>query len=643
LKLVVANGLSTPGTLPTSVSGCGITSWTPGTGGNAQWNFAIATAPFNDVAVFYAMNVPGGSCTVTASFGSSTGINIMIDEYSGETTTYAVEVSTTFGRQNCCFATSITTQGTDDLIFAVENFGPGSGSCSSINNTSIGTVFTFRANTCSSSPSGFVSGTFDVTGGPGTYTFDTSAGGIVNTFGSNITITFIAFRSVLPSPGRLQYSGFSATNAVTFPLPNGSGHALIVMCENDTGLPSDSDSQSWMPLPIEITSDSSNSYHFYGLANSASYSGTGGGTTVTCSTSSSTKGSQVWEYSGLSSTAPFGASSVYFTQNTGIGTIPAGTVQANSTSVLFSMGAVMQNTGITFSASGSLVPVSAGGNGDSLQMWDEVVSSGSYSNTITPSSASFFPQGLIMVLESAPVATPVLKQRTRGSAGSGSDSSLSATLIGAVKQGDLIVVPMTNQTVSTGPGAMSDSIGDTWHTYFAPGTGNGYGLFWTIAGSNVAAGSYTATNTNAQCVALLDFGVPSAPAQDVFSTAANLSGASSLGTGSITTGFPNELVLSFSTVDDASNRLGFTSQSTGWSGLGLTCGGHDAALFAGWQPQVATGTYSNTFTWDTSMPITASIASFKFTGSGSQPSSGTFIGYRNPPAFPLYSVDQADR
>jgi hypothetical protein len=92
----------------------------------------------------------------------------------------------------------------------------------------------------------------------------------------------------------------------------------------------------------------------------------------------------------------------------------------------------------------------------------------------------------------------------------------------------------------------------------------------------------------------------------------------SLGTGSITTSVPGELLVSTGYDISDSYRLYFTSFSPSWSLVGFACGGHYAGAWLAWQPQVAQGAYSNTLTVAQSMPLAAVIASFKF-GNFSQP------------------------
>lgn len=602
--MVVATAWSDGHVLPTGMSGCGVSNW--------RLAAADTFNAENVWATYYITNVSAISCTATVTYASGTGSNIIVDEYSGLPPAYALDISVGIPTINCCTSLSVTVQGSNELLYGIASYGPGAGSCTGASSFSI---YSVRESVCGSPSSDVTSATFDSVQNAGTYVFNGYTG-LVNSFGVNYGAAVVVFRSVIPNPGRVQQTNFTDSVSATYLQPNLAGDRLIAECEDTNSLPTDTLSQVWHPVVIPITSDSSNIYNYFTVDVAAAYSTGGVGVTVNCTGSPTNDGIRLWEY-----TPTFiGASTVYFTQNTSITSIPAGTVQADSNAILFSMGAIMENTGITFTASTGFVPITTGGNGDSLQMWERIVTPGNYSNTITPGGTSFFPQGTILVLESSKPTVPVLQERTRQSGSAGPDGSLTGGFIGSLSKGDFIVVLETNQTTDLfGPGTMSDSLGDTWHTFFAPNSPNGYALFWTVANANAAAGTYTVTNTIAQCIAPLRFSVPSAPSQDVFSTATNLGGASSLGTGSITTTTPNEILISFSTVDDATNRLEFTSQGSTWSSMGLTCGGHDASVFGGLQLQVATGSYSNLFTWNATMPITASIAAFKFAPSGQAP------------------------
>jgi hypothetical protein len=130
---------SNNGQAPSGMSGCGTT-----------WYLAPTFNGNNNVSVWYAANVPSGSCTVTVTFVTAAGINLLVDEYSGLIMSqYVLEIMNQpiQGRQNCCTSVSITTYGTNDLVYEVLNFANGAGSCSSPGSAS---PFTYRQSICSS-------------------------------------------------------------------------------------------------------------------------------------------------------------------------------------------------------------------------------------------------------------------------------------------------------------------------------------------------------------------------------------------------------------------------------------------------------------------------------------------------------------
>ena len=597
IATAVSNGTAE---IPSSISGCG------------SWNLAIQTTGSTSgvAAVYYAMNVSGGSCTVTANYTTATGINLIVSEYSGLASTYALEIWQTNGPANCCTALPITTQGANDLLFGVENFGSGSGACTSFPNVS---PFNNQptASICGSPTSGITTGTFDAVEAAGTYTFNPNGN---NTFGINTTYIVIAFRATVPTLGREQYTPWVNAASTAFGLPNRSGDLLLALCENDVGThapaaPTDTAGNSWIIAPVNLPSDSSNTYDLWFVPSAIA-----GANTVTCGGSPS--GLALWEYTGTNPTNPLGSSSDFFSQNPST-TFASGDVQVNSNSILFSVAALMGTTSqATFSGSSGFAPgVSALTNAavqDSIQQWDEIGASGSYSNSVTASQNEFFPQVFVLVFESAQVTTPALKQHWRGSAGIGPDGSLTAYLPSNVAAGDLLIQVVANNS-GYSPGTPSDSQSNAY-TLIEGGGSTQYALYWAIAS---ASGALNSTNTSANCIGLADFSMPSTPTLDQSNSAVNAA-ATSLGTGSITTSVPGELLVSTGYDISDSYRLYFTSFSPSWSLVGFACGGHYAAAWLAWQPQVAQGAYSNTLTVAQSMPLAAVIASFKF-GNFSQP------------------------
>jgi hypothetical protein len=365
-------------------------------------------------------------------------------------------------------------------------------------------------------------------------------------------------------------------------------------------------------LPVQSESDSTDLIFWWYAPNSLS-----GSNTVTCNGSGGLTNYSIalWEYRGLSTTAPLGNATDFLSAALIGSTILPGTVQSNSTSVLFVVGGLMSNTSATFTASAGLAPIASWGNALSFQQWDETVSSGSYSPVITPSASSYWPQGFALVLESAPVVVPVLKQHARGSGVAGGDGVNSATLPGSVHVGDLLIDVVTNQSTSVGPGTLSDSQSNTYTLITGGTSSDKLSVYFAVAN---ATGALTITDTMSQCVNVSDFGVLSSPTLDQSNYQSNYSGGTSESDGGITTSVANELLVSTGYVDSESYRLYLQSINAGqgWSGEIFACGAHDASGWLAWRPQVSAGSYGNTWTFTQSMPIAAAIASFKFPTSG---------------------------
>jgi hypothetical protein len=564
------------------------------------------------VAVYVLMGATATSCTTTTNYATATGINLIVKQYSGLTSQYALEVAVpATGPQNCCTALNITTQGASDLLIGIENFGSGSGTC-----TSFPSVAPFTddgsGSICSSPASGISTGTFDAVEGPGTYSFNPNGD---NTHGINTTYMLFAFRSVLPNPGRIQVEPLSATASLAYREPNIAGELLMALCENDrlstgpTPAPTDSNLNHWK-FVRSLDSDSTNTYDMWMAPGVVA-----GANTVTCPDTPA--GIALIGLLGLNAVNPLGSSSGFFTQNP-TSSFSTGPVQANSPSVILAVSAMMEPaSATTLTDSSGFAPfLSTTGGGsvaDSIQMSDRIVTSGSYSDTITASENEYFPQAFAVVLESAQVTVPALKAYGRGSAGIGPDGSLTAYVPGAdVKIGDLIIVPIANNG-GYSPGVQSDSQGNVYRL-IKGGPGYTFGLFETIATAN---GALNATNTIANCIGVVDFGVPALPVLDQSNSAVNAS-ATSLSTGSITTAQSNEFLVSMASNISDTYRLYYASDSAGWSTLPFACGGHYGATWLAWQPQVAQATYSNLFTVADAMPMAAAITSFKF-GEGNLP------------------------
>jgi hypothetical protein len=582
--LLVASVSNRNGAIPSSVSGCG-----------ATWNLAVTTnaGVYADMSVYYAMAVPAGSCTVTASFSASQEINITVSEYKGPAATYAVEIYETGGRSGSPVSASLTTFGTNDVVYSVvneENQNQGNCSASTTFSQSAG----FAARSYLSNCGGYsATAVFDTAGGPGSYTNSVT----VNNGSSNDTEVIIAFRSVLPAFGRLQCTQFTSSASQAYPLNNVAGDLLIALGCLPSGPPSDTAGNSWITGPGIMESDFGHLYYIFYAINAK-----GGANTVTMP--GSTCGLELWEYRGLAIGSPIAGSSAFFSDS-GSSTINAGPVPIFSPGVIFSIvGALGNSSGtITYTGGSGFIPVTYSAT-DNVQMWDQNVTSGSYSNPVTASGNMSYQNALTLALSTVNVTYPVLRQHARGSAAIGADGSNSAVLLSPVVKGDILFALEANQSGYT-PGTTSDTMGNTW-ALLEGGGSNVYGIWWAIA---KASGIDTITNTNSNCVAGVEFFGANSATLDQRNSGS--SSSSTVNTGSITTSQANELVVSTGFAIDATNRLLYSGMDAGWSGLVFSCGGHYASAWLGYQTKAAQGSYSNTFTWAGSGVLNAAIMSFE--------------------------------
>lgn len=559
-----------------------------------------STSKYGSLHVFVASNCKAGANTFNFTFSSAFQYYVVVFEYTG-LASYSLDGVTYRFANPTSLSSGNYVESTGELIWA---FGENSGT----NTTSFTT------------PSGFTSRKAYSSNGLGTAEYDESApsSGTTSTTATIGTATgglfsgALVFRLTNPTLGRTQFASFSTTGAVTFPQPNVSGDLDIVMCRYGTGstVPSDTCSNTWTVLPMECMADSSNFCTFFYAKNVSSCT-----PTVTCG--GTPNGAAAWEYSGVNTVEPLSGASSFFSNGASISSWATGSVSLPANGVLFSTAANMNiATGNTYTPSSGFQPGVYLNSTDTLQQWDEVVSSGSYSNSITAVAAQNYPQGTILGLSSSTVSYPVLRQHNRASQ-STLDASTTVGFYSNVKAGSLIHVEVANQAGQS-PGTTSDSASNVYHLIAGGGAAQ-YGVWWATAAS---AGSLTVTNTNANCVGISEFDKITTLAQDQTNSATN-SSATSLSTGSITTAHANELVVSAGNIINTTSRLYFSSMSAGWNQLVYDCGGHYPSFWLGWQSQAAAGSYSNTFTWTSSAsPVTASIASFTTSASAgtAQPS-----------------------
>jgi hypothetical protein len=582
------------GSSPTALSGCGGT-----------WQLAASTGPGNGIAVYYAMNVSSASCAVTATFAANENLNLVITQGTGFSSSYALELWTASPIVNCCSSAEVVTQMAGDSILSVTNFGSGSSGCTGYNAP---TGFTTLGYLTSSSTSGLATGVSYRNVGIASLTLSPT---FTCGFGVDSSTINLVFRPSLPNPGRLQFAPFTTATSEAYPLANRSGSTLLALCaaHGTFVYPTDTVGNTWKPLGVTLESDSGNFYSLSAVINAPSAASN----TVSCGASSTAMA--IWEYTGVSTVNPIGATTAFFS-STDVSTFYSGQIGVNSTSVIFSVGAIMGNSA-TLAGSAGFAPVVNGYNGDSIQQWDEIVSNGLYSNTVTASTGNYYPNVFMLALESTAITVPQLTQHMRGSGGAGADGPNSAVLPAPVQAGQLVVVAVANQS-GYSPGTQTDSQGNTY-TLIEGGGSDQFGLYATVAGST---GTLTVSNSDSNCIGADVFSFPSAPSLDQHTSQTN-AGAASLSSGTITISTPNELIVSAGFVISSSYRLFFDSQDTGWNGVIFACGGHDAAAWMGWQTQAGVGSYSDTWTFADSMPIAAAIASFSYQQSGFVTLNGT--------------------
>jgi hypothetical protein len=559
---------------PTSVSD-GVNSW------NLVGYSRGATTAF--MCVYVATNVSTGRPALTVSFAGAQEMTLTVVDYTGLTPIYSVEIHQETGAAGTSVAALVTT-GTNDIIFSAVNDENAGG-----DTFSASAGYTQRAYVTSSN---VTTATFDAAAAtPGTYS-NTVTGGSGNT-----TQIIVALRPTLPSLGRLQYTLFTTATSKAYGLNNLAGSLLLAMCRA-TGtmvIPTDTAGDSFIALPSRMSSDSTSFYTLSYAANAV-----GGANTASCGASGT--GIALWEYVGLDTVSPLANSSEFFSDSAS-STVNAGPVTIYSPGILFSVAGALAASGVTFTGGTGFVPVLYFDSIDSVQQWDETVTAGSYSNSVTASGSMSYANAFTVALSSVRVTYPVLRQFNGGSGGSGGDGSISAVMLSHVVAGDLGLFLVANQAGSS-PGTLSDTQHNTY-SLIKGGGSNPYGLWWTTIS---ASGALTVTNTNANCVSFMEFSGVSSPIIDQSNS--GTSSTASVNTGSITTTQANELVVAAGWGISDVYRLLYTSQSAGWSGLTYSCGGHYAAAWVGYRTQAPVDTYFDIFTWAHSMTDNAAIVGF---------------------------------
>jgi hypothetical protein len=547
--------------------------------------------------VFEAPNCKAGANTV--SWAVSTGGTFLAIglEYSGLATYSVGGFSANFSNSAASVSSGNVIATSGDTLFA-----------GAVNTNSSTTSFTV--------PGGYTSrdqinttfegiNVYDSTAGS---TGATSATATIGTSTGGLWSFILDLRVSTPTFGRVQTAPFTTSTSEAYLQPNLTGDMLVALCRAAGSFQnaSDSNGNTWTALPLLGEGDAGDYWALNYAVNSNS-----GANTVTCSGGN---GMALWEFSGVDTVAPLAGTSAGFSGATG-SSFASGSVVVPGSSILFSTGFSSGTAGLLFSPSLTMDPSLFFNSTDSFQAWDSTVAAGTYANTCTFSGSGLYPQCGLLAFSTSTIGYSVLRQHTRVGLPTGSDGTVSQLFLSNVKSGDLILAVVANQTTGSSPGTMSDSPqGNTYHLIV--GGSNGYGVYWTKA---TATGALTVSNTFGNCLGISEFTIPAGLTLDQSNTAVNAS-ATSLASGNITTVAGTKLMIATGSIINTTSRLYFSSMNSGWSQEVLSCGGHYAAFFLGFQSQVTPGTYSNTFTWTgAASPVSSSIMSFSIPSSGGQP------------------------
>ena len=570
---------------------------------------------YGNSAMFYCFNMHGGSTTFTSnSIGD--GEPARIDDWTGGPLYYMLDNSP-----------------------PVQQFN---GTSSSITMANLWASPGFGLNICYGMDGGSAT---DNIGFPVGYTNTGNIQGGLQTFNvgytltigpsvvSNPTVSFLSsnlnaagcasFRAILPSIGLLEESTYVNATTQTFPMPLPPGALMLATVCGATGIVTDSQSNDWDVTPGNADSDSSSFYLHEWAIDTA-----GGNPTITFPASC---GGQLYAFQGVNA---IGEVSAYFSGDVSP-SIPSGTIQVpGGGAILFDWVNTINSPypAVTYTSDPNFTYQFAnGGDGlnDTLQTFVRTVYvGGAYSNSTGTTGVGRQANSILISLVQAPLNYPVIHQHARGSLTIGPDGTVTANAIAPVKNHALIL--SFAGTTST-CGTQSDNQGNTF-TLIAGGGSLQFCLYETIT---TASGTYSVNNTNTQCVNLIEIPLmaPYTAILDAGNQTYNAGGATSTGTGGITTS-QTDLVVAGGYLNDSTSRLYFTSLDAGWNTLALACGAHVPAIFAGFKYQTAAGSYNPTFTWGASqetggviagieVPIIAPVAANPFNLTGTAQTNGT--------------------
>jgi hypothetical protein len=574
------------------------------TGCSATWHFINQNStPSQPVYAWYANNLASGACAPTVTVGSASTMYLTEQEYTNLPTSYSLDTWVNTGFGSSPLTISGDTSNANELLIAVaSNFNNGT-----------------STNAYASMSSGFVPRNWATNQAP-TFTevFDynvASASTTTNTItigssSGNYSALMVAFRSTVPTIGRIQQTNKSVTSTISTTLAFNenitAGNLLVVTIMasaatdlSNTAIPTLSDNVGdvWKVVPYTFaTADAGMGQFTFYCPNAV-----GGATTLTIGSLGSVSQNidiVATEVKGMSNSYP------YLTlRRVGPGgptdasplTIPSVTLPTGTYYLYNPLG---DNTAHTYTSSGGALTYALSLNSpDFLRaVFDKVVTSGTYSNTITSSSTFAYASSIIIVFSATAVNQniPHTVQATQGGSLGTGDTPIREFPL-PVTSGNYLVV---FSTWHSGSGSISDTMGNTWTQYSAsPST---YG-FWVTQASSTAMDTITVTTTDTATSLLFEINASGIQGHNATATTTG----TTISTGNVTTVHSNVLLESFVTANPFTTFTG----SAGWF-TSQTSASHFPNGLAQEQVVSTTGTYSNSFTGAVSEPLSAGIVAF---------------------------------
>ena len=436
------------------------------------------------------------------------------------------------------------------------------------------------------------------------------------TSGSLDGVGFIMLRSVLPSIGSVQQTFCTNSASVSISCSLGIGATggdlgiVTVFAGSssdvgDTYMPQISGlcAVPWKSAPTTLYGVPPGGFLSFYCPNI-----TASATTVTLTEYSAGTGNQTWdvmlsEVVGLANSSPITGATFNFTDavttNTNSLTIPAGTYYLYNV-----FGDAYSPNTYTNTGTAVVSRLAVGGN-YLKQLNDTVVSSGTYTSTVTSSHVQSQSYNLFIAFSTTNQTGANIAQVTNGGGFAGAAYTEKTFPLPVVAGHTLVAIGVWQSAqTSTGP---TDTLGNTWVNICGGGAGHYYGA-WEVASS--AAGMDTVTlNPSSITTSMKLFELSSITALDT-STCSQLTGTS-ISPNQITTAQANELLISFAVNSGACNppliSLANSGNLISVGGSGSHCAqGAEVAQFT-----TSIGTYGNPATSASSSTMAAGIFGFE--------------------------------